>query len=135
MNVSRELAAEHHPPYRVGIVDDDPGVRRALARLLRVTGHQVRTFGSAEELLALGRLSELDCLVLDVYLGGMSGGDLHTELTAVGPPPPTVFITAHDDAIVTTRCLCGDGVICLPKPFEDDAILSAITQAVGGVRP
>jgi FixJ family two-component response regulator len=135
MNVSRERAGTERPQYRIGVVDDDPGVRRALSRLLRVTGHQVRTFGSAEELLALGRLGELDCLVLDVYLGGMSGVDLHTELTAVGRPPPTVFITAHDDAIVATRCLCADGVVCLPKPFEDDALLTAITQAVGGLRP
>jgi FixJ family two-component response regulator len=135
MNVSRERAGTERPQYRIGVVDDDPGVRRALSRLLRVTGHQVRTFGSAEELLALGRLGELDCLVLDVYLGGMSGVDLHTELTTVGQPPPTVFITAHDDAIVATRCLCADGVVCLPKPFEDDALLTAITQAMGAIRP
>ena len=77
-------------PCRVAVVDDDDAVRRAVGRLLRVTGHQVRTYASAEEFLGAAP-SEVDCLILDVYLGGMNGFDLHGLLTAVGQAPPTVF--------------------------------------------
>ena len=47
--------------------------------------------------------AEVDCLVLDVYLGGMNGYDLHSLLTAEGQAPPTVFVTAHDDVKVAMR--------------------------------
>src|SRR5262245_61027956 len=91
---------EHGPATRashvmqVAVVDDDAGVRGALGRLLRVTGYRVQTFASAEEFLERGRSAELDCLIVDVYLGGMSGSDLHAELTAAGQAPPTVLVTA-----------------------------------------
>jgi FixJ family two-component response regulator len=112
-------------------VDDDPGVRGALSRLLRVSGHGVRAFGSAEEFLESCRPTEVDCLIVDVYLGGMSGTDLHAELTARGQAPPTVFVTAHGDATVATMCRRSEDIVCLPKPFEDHSLLSAIGRAVG----
>ena len=113
-------------PCRVAVVDDDDAVRRAVGRLLRVTGHQVRTYASAEEFLGAAP-SEVDCLILDVYLGGMNGYDLHSLLAAVGQAPPTVFVTAHDDVKVAMSQR-GDGE-CLRKPFDDDHLLGAIARA------
>lgn len=111
---------------RVAVVDDDDAVRRALGRLLRVTGHQVRTYASAEEFLGAAP-NEVDCLVLDIYLGGMTGYDLHSLLMAEGQAPPTVFVTAHDDVMLGTS-LRADGE-CLRKPFDDDHLLGAIARA------
>lgn len=111
---------------RVAVVDDDDAVRRALGRFLRVTGHQVRTYASAEEFLGAAP-NEVDCLVLDVYLGGMTGYDLHSLLMAEGQAPPTVFVTAHDDVMLGTT-LRADGE-CLRKPFDDDHLLGAIARA------
>ncbi len=113
-------------PCRVALVDDDDAVRRAVGRLLRVTGHQVRTYASAEEFLGAAP-SAVDCLVLDVYLGGMNGYDLHSLLTTAGQAPPTVFVTANDDVKVATS-LRADGE-CLRKPFDDDRLLGAIARA------
>ena len=114
-------------PCRVVVVDDDASVRGALGRLLRVTGHQVRTYASAEDFLGAAP-RDVDCLVLDVYLGGMNGYDLHSLLTAEGQAPPTVFVTAHDDVKVASMCLRTDGE-CLRKPFDDDHLLGAIARA------
>jgi FixJ family two-component response regulator len=114
------------PACRVAVVDDDDAVRRALGRLLRVTGHQVRTYASAEEFLGAAP-NEVDCLVLDIYLGGMTGYDLHSLLMAEGQAPPTVFVTAHDDVMLGTS-LRADGE-CLRKPFDDDHLLGAIARA------
>ena len=114
-------------PCRVIVVDDDASVRGALGRLLRVTGHQVQTYASAEDFLGAAP-HEVDCLVLDVYLGGMNGYDLYSFLTAEGQAPPTVFVTAHDDATLASMSLRTDGV-CLRKPFDDDHLLGAIARA------
>jgi FixJ family two-component response regulator len=116
---------------RLAVVDDDPGVRGALGRLLRVSGHRVQTFASAEEFLESGRTAELDCLIVDVYLGGMSGSDLHAELAASGKAPPTVLVTAHDDAAITAMVRRSEEVICLRKPFDDSSLLFAISCVTG----
>ena len=116
---------------QVAVVDDDAGVRGALGRLLRVSGYQVRTFSSAEEFLELGRPAELDCLIADMYLGGMSGSDLHAQLAAAGQAPPTVLVTAHDDAAITAMLRRSEEVICLRKPFDDSSLLFAIHCLTG----
>lgn len=116
---------------QVAVVDDDAGVRGALGRLLRVSGYQVRTFSSAEEFLELGRPAELDCLIADMYLGGMSGSDLHAQLAAAGRAPPTVLVTAHDDAAITAMVRRSEEVICLRKPFDDSSLLFAIHCLTG----
>jgi FixJ family two-component response regulator len=116
---------------QIAVVDDDAGVRGALSRLLRVSGYEVRTFGSAEEFLASGRPADLDCLILDVYLRGMSGSELREELTAVGQAPPTVLMTAHEDAAITAMLRRSEDVICLRKPFDDSSLLFAIDCVTG----
>jgi FixJ family two-component response regulator len=118
---------------QVAVVDDDAGVRGALSRLLRVSGYEVRTFGSAEEFLASGRPADLDCLIVDVYLGGMSGSDLHAQLTALGQVPPTVLMTAYDYAAITAMVRRSEDVVFLRKPFDDHSLLSAIGCLTGQV--
>jgi FixJ family two-component response regulator len=121
-----------HAAMQVAVVDDDAGVRGALGRLLRVSGYQVQTFASAEEFLESGRTAEVDCLIVDVYLSGMSGSDLHAELTStVGQAPPTVLVTAHDDAAITAMLRRAEDVICLRKPFDDSSLLFAIGCVTG----
>ena len=123
---------EPHTVMQVAVVDDDAGVRGALGRLLRVSGYRVQTFASAEEFLESGRPAELDCLIVDVYLGWMSGSDLHAELTStVGQAPPTVLVTAHDDATITAMLRRAEDVICLRKPFDDSSLLFAIGCVTG----
>ncbi|HEY7503998.1 MAG TPA: response regulator [Gemmatimonadales bacterium] len=116
---------------QVAVVDDDAGVRGALGRLLRVSGYGVQIFASAEEFLEFGRPAELDCLIVDVYLGGMSGSDLHAELTASGRVPPTVLVTAHDDAAIAAMVRRSEEIICLRKPFDDSSLLFAIGCVTG----
>ena len=81
----------------IGLVEDDPSFRRARRRLLSAAGFSVAAFASAEEFLASESAGATACLVLDVYLGGMSGFDLQRRLATAGVPIPTIFITAHDE--------------------------------------
>jgi FixJ family two-component response regulator len=127
----RRPVTEPYTVMQVAVVDDDAGVRGALGRLLRVSGYRVQTFASAEEFLESGRPAELDCLIVDVYLGGMSGSDLHAELTAAGQAPPTVLVTAHSDAAITAMLRRSEEVICLRKPFDDSSLLFAIGCVTG----
>jgi len=87
----------------IGVVEDDASFLRALGRLLSGAGFTVTTFTSGEEFLASDSAATTACLVLDVHLGGMSGFDLQQRLAATGAPIPTIFITAHDDAVTRER--------------------------------
>src|SRR5215470_13583661 len=88
----------------VAVVDDDDGLRRGLARLLKAAGYKPLLFASAEALLADDQTaSRAACLVLDVQLPGLSGLDLQRILAQAESTLPIVFITAHCEPAVCDR--------------------------------
>lgn len=116
----------------VYVIDDDASVLRALRRLLQAAGFTVATFAGADEFLEATHASPPDCLVLDIHLGVLSGFDLHEHLVAASMPIPTIFITGHDEAATRERAHKAGAAGYLPKPFEDQALISAIDAAVAG---
>jgi len=115
----------------VSVVDDDQSVRESLPDLLRQFGFAVQAFSSAEEFLTSDFVSQSNCLILDIALGGMSGPDLQQELTRRRQAIPIVFITAQGDTGGRPRLLALGAIECLFKPFSDDALLEALTKALG----
>jgi FixJ family two-component response regulator len=127
--------ADEHVPGLVSIVDEDASVRRALRRLIESAGFTVETFASCEEVLHRGFLERPACLVIDVHLGDMNGSQLQLRLTAEGLAIPTIFVTAHDDAVtegIAERAGC---VTYLTKPIDGDVLLDAIRRAVASLPP
>jgi FixJ family two-component response regulator len=114
----------------VFIVDDDPSVRRGLSRLVRSAGYGVEVFSSALDFLASPSRIKPGCLVLDLHLPGLSGIDLQTELAALGDAPPIVFITGLGDIPTSVRAMKQGAVDFLTKPFEAQALLDAVAQAL-----
>jgi FixJ family two-component response regulator len=112
------------------VIDDDASILRALQRLLVADGFTVEAFSSAEDFLEAKRALAADCLVLDVHLGGLSGFDLHDRLVAAGRRIPVVFITAFDDMTTRERARRAGAVDYLRKPFDDEALISAIHAAL-----
>ena len=112
------------------VVDDDVSVRESLPRLLRLRGYVVNAFSSAEEFLASDNIGEIQCLILDVAMPGMSGPDLQQELRLRGVDIPIVFITAQSDAKVRSDMLEQGAVACLFKPFGDADLLTALGVAI-----
>jgi FixJ family two-component response regulator len=117
-------------PLLAAIVDDDPSVRRALQRVVEAAGYTVQTFASAQEFLDSLPRSRVACLVLDIYLGEMSGLDLQKQLVADGLRIPVIFITAHDDAPTRERIEKSGAAGYLWKPFDGQALLDAIGRAI-----
>jgi len=110
------------------ILEDDAGLRRAVERLLKLSGFNARTFESAEEPDLLAWASRAACLVLDVQLPGMSGPAFYLSVPA--PRPPAVFITAFDGP-ATRRALANVGQhVLINKPFLGKDLLAAVHAAV-----
>jgi len=74
-----------------------------------------------------------DCLVLDLQMPGLRGLDVQRLLTAGGIRVPTIIIITAGDAPETReRCLSAGTTAYLCKPFDDCALLAAITRVVEG---
>jgi FixJ family two-component response regulator len=114
----------------VFVVDDDQYVCESLVSLIRSAGLGVTTFASAQQFLDSSRASIPSCLVLDVKLPGLSGLDLQKRLAEVNIDIPIVFITGHGDIPMSVRAMKAGAVEFLTKPFRDQDLLDAISQAL-----
>jgi FixJ family two-component response regulator len=70
------------------------------------------------------------CLVLDVRLPGLSGFDLHAELTKANIHIPIIFVTGHGDIPMSVRAMKAGAIDFLTKPFRDQDMLDAVTAAI-----
>ena len=115
----------------VAVVDDDPDVCKALARLLRAEGWQVETFGSAEAFLARADAqSDTACLVLDVSLPDLDGLGLQRRLAESGHVWPIVFLTGHGDIPKSVQAMKAGAADFLVKPVKAGLLLPAIRAAI-----
>jgi FixJ family two-component response regulator len=123
------MTATSSPPT-IFLVDDDPGVLRALSRVLREDGWNVQTFGSAEAFLARPNQKAEGCLVLDVTMPGLDGLELQRQLSAAGESLPIVFISGHGDIRMSVRAIKAGAADFLTKPVEADALVAAVRAAI-----
>lgn len=114
----------------VYIVDDNDSVRTALERLMRSMDLTVETFASAEEFLCRPLADTPCCLVLDVRMPGMNGLDLQQRLSDLKLTLPIIFITGHGSIPMSVKAMKAGAVDFLEKPFDDQALLDAIYQAI-----
>ena len=125
------------PHETVFLVDDEPGMLKALGRLLRAEGFKVQPFASAAAFLAAPPPppSCCACLVLDVSMPVMDGLELQRRLTAGGSPLPVIFLTGHGDIPMSVRAIKAGAVDFLTKPVQAagllQAVRAALTQAAG----
>jgi FixJ family two-component response regulator len=131
-----KLRAHTSEPW-VAIVEDDPSVRIALARLLRTESICVETFGSALEFLdacigdATGQpVHGARCLVLDIHLGSVSGFELYDRLVALHSAMPVILMTAHDEVPTSELSRRGGPYGYLRKPFAGDALVQLVRSAL-----
>jgi len=99
---------------------------QGLKRLLSAHGFRVRTFASAESFLDGIANCEVDCLLLDIHLGGISGIDLLRRLTSSGTDLPVIFMTAIDSQATRQEAFDAGCIAYLKKPFLAKLLIDAI---------
>jgi FixJ family two-component response regulator len=114
----------------IAIVDDDDSIRQALRHLLLAAEFDVLTFASAEELISSLDCEQVDGLIADINLPGMSGVALVQALAAACRSIPTILITARDDAPTLELIRHAGPVPHLRKPFSDEELFAALAQVL-----
>ena len=118
----------------VFVVDDDAPVRHALSMLLASVGYRVETYPDADSFLNAYRSNSPACLVLDVRMPGLSGLELQDRMIARGVLLPIIFVSGHADVAMAVRAMRRGAFDFLEKPFNDQALLDRINEALRHAR-
>jgi FixJ family two-component response regulator len=115
----------------VGIVDDDPEIRVAMARLVSAFGYGAETYDSAETFLVCASTSKATCLLVDIHLGDISGIELAYQMATDGFKFPIIFMTGLNDEVIRREAADAGGIAFLHKPFPAKMLMDAIKLAIG----
>lgn len=125
---STSQAAEERPT--VLVIDDDVSVLRALGRLIRSAGYEVRIFSRPSEMLSDDFPTTNACMVVDVNLPEMNGAELCEALERQGRRLPVIFITGRTDSTTQALVQRRPAVAVLFKPFNESLLFPAILRAL-----
>lgn len=121
---------EDGKPWQLAVVEDDDSLRNAIIRMLKACQWHAVGFSTAEDFLSVAEWRDIDCLVLDLYLPGMSGFDLLAEIKDLGTRIPTILITAQDNTKIRLR-VQNVGALYLPKPFTGASLMTMVQKCMG----
>jgi DNA-binding NtrC family response regulator len=119
------------PPAHVLVVDDEPALRRSLARVLEMRGMRVSLAEDGEKGLEFIRRTPPDVALVDVMMPGMSGLDLMAEVKKLGPLCEVILMTAFADVDSAVAAMKAGAYHFLTKPFHsNDAVAHAVLRAM-----
>jgi FixJ family two-component response regulator len=115
--------------FTVFLVDDDPGVLKALSRLLQAKGYDTQPFTSAQKFLDRHDPAVPGCAVFDVSMPGLDGLALQQVFKAGGSQRPIIFLTGKGDIPKSVSAMKAGAIDFLTKPVDGKDLLDAISRA------
>lgn len=113
----------------VYLVDDDEAIRHSASFMLRHAGYVVKTFPDGINFLDNVSDDQVGCILLDVRMPGMDGLAVQNALNHRGINMPVIILTGHGDVPVAVEAMKGGAIEFLEKPYEKQALISAIENA------
>jgi FixJ family two-component response regulator len=131
--------AARHSRGRIAIIDDDDAIREALATLLLLEGYATESHACAASYLEKLERAEPEfpgprCLLLDIKMPGLTGLELQRRLIELSETTPIVFMSGGCGAPEAVQALKNGASDFLVKPFEEEALLNAVSEALQKVR-
>lgn len=117
-------------PIQVYIIDDEPSVCTAYARLIRSAQMQSQTFASVEDFLRSKLAEGRACVVSDIQMPGVSGLELPALLLRMGRKIPVIFVTARDTPETRDLARYAGAAAYFRKPVDSQALLDAIAWSL-----
>jgi RNA polymerase sigma factor (sigma-70 family) len=112
------------------VVDDDAAILKAVCRLLRASGYEVRPFDSPRAFLEKHDPEVPGCAVLDVAMPGLDGLELQEALAASDSDRQVIFVTGEGDIPTSVRAMRAGAADFLTKPVDEEVLLAAIKVAL-----
>ncbi|MEF9605525.1 response regulator, partial [Paracoccus sp. PXZ] len=116
------------------VVEDEPGMRNFLERILAPKCRAVRLAANAAEATALIAETDFDLVILDNLMEGQRGVDWLSEQRRLGFFPPAILMTAYADMETAIQALQAGASDFLLKPFRTNQLLNGIGRCLEGER-
>jgi two-component system response regulator FixJ len=115
------------------ILDDDASVRNSIVQLLDSDGLEAQSFEDAEVFFAHARSNSVHLAVVDVWMPEMSGPQVQAWLRKESPDTKVIIMTGRETPAIRAAALAGGAFGFLVKPFDDEAFLCLVRQALCSV--
>jgi DNA-binding NtrC family response regulator len=128
--MSQAPAPETRPT--VLVVDDEEDLRDIMRRMLERRGFATLTAGDSQEAIAACREhpGEIDILVTDLGLPGVSGGELSRTATELRPGMRVVYISGLPKDIAVADGLIDEDALLVKKPFTTDLLIDTLRSVL-----
>lgn len=114
----------------IAIIDDDDAIRAALESLLKFSDYDTHCYRSAVEFLQTPNSHDVQCIISDIQMPGMTGIEMIEQLIARGLHRPVIFISAFPGAALQVRADLPGLIGGLAKPFDADELLAYLRSAL-----
>jgi PAS domain S-box-containing protein len=128
------LSAARRGGETILLVEDDAVVRELARRILAGSGYHVLPAGDVVEAERFCRqhAGNLDLLLTDVVMPGMSGRDLARKLAVMRPRMRVLYMSGYTDNVIVHRGVLDPGTHFLQKPFTPRALLDKVREVLDG---
>ena len=114
----------------VYVIDDDESIRELLTWLMKREKLRVEAFGNAQSFLKAWRPNQPGCLVLDLFMPGMSGLDLQQYLNAHEVEVPVIFLSGRADVSRAVEAVKSGAFDFVEKPFDYKRIVALVRECL-----
>lgn len=115
---------------KILIAEDEPMVRRALAQSLRSRGYQVLEAERGDQALQFALQGDLDLIVLDVVMPGLSGVSAYQRIRATHPRLPILLTSGYSDEEPSLQLSQDPNGYFIPKPYSPETMLRLVRRAL-----
>jgi DNA-binding response OmpR family regulator len=114
------------------VVDDEEDLRDIMRRMLERRGFHTLVAGDPDQALAVCRDhdGDIDVLVTDLGLPGVSGGEMSRSARALRPHMGVVYISGLPKDIAVSKGLIGDDALLVKKPFTSELLIEALRLVI-----
>ena len=127
------------------VVDDQEEIRKVVGRMLRARGFHVLLAANGHEALRLGsevealrrvddQAREIDLLVTDVAMPGMSGLEVALLLAPAHPKMKVLYLSGYTDEVIVDQSGLAAGINFLQKPFTADGLVGKVREVLDAPR-
>ena len=113
------------------LLDDDPSVLKATARLISSAGRDVKPFDDPQSFLAYAQIHRPRLAILDIWMPLMHGLEVQRRLHDVSPSTRVIILTSKDDPSVHSRAMAAGAAGFFIKPVVGEEFLSEIEAVLG----
>jgi DNA-binding response OmpR family regulator len=119
------------------VVDDEEDLRDIMRRMLERRGFATLTAGDSQQAITACREhpGEIDILVTDLGLPGVSGGELSRTATELRPEMRVVYISGLPKDMAVAEGLIGQDAMLVKKPFSTELLINALREVLAEHTP